>query len=201
MSNPLNEWSEVNDHLKNIVNYLKGFLPKQVCVDVHGGRFSEDDLKQYATKAPALKVSLLRLRVKTAKKPIDINTLESHKPIASEMSHAIVNMTIGITVVTKDMGSSLPRYEAAVNLSQFLFMVLPHQTFGTNHVSPVPADIDLRNLFNVDVDKNKKVAFWGVAFDQKITIPIPKYVSHIPQKLFWANHDDININDYKPLEG
>ncbi|ODS22905.1 hypothetical protein AB835_11680 [Candidatus Endobugula sertula] len=112
-------------------------------------------------------------------------------------------MEFGITIVTKDMGRKLPRHEAAVNLTQFLFTVLPHQTFGSDNVSPVPADIDLRNLFNVQVDKSKKVAFWGAAFEQQITIPVPIEPSPIPQQLFWAENidNDTSTNDYQELEG
>ena len=204
MSNSLNEWSQVNDHLDNIVLYLESLLPKQVNVQTYGGRFSAEDLSQYATAAPAIKVSLLRLQTRSASKKISINSVSLDKPIKPVVgdSEVVMEMTIGITVIAKDIGSSLLRYEAAVNLTQFLTMVLPHQTFNSDCVSAVKANIDFRNLFNATVDKKKKIAFWGGAFNQLLTVPLPNDVSSAPTHLFWAENsgDDIDPDDYQPLE-
>mgnify|MGYP000887618862 CR=1 FL=1 len=204
MSNVLHEWSQINDHLENIVLYLQNLLPKQVKVSTYGGRFSAEDLSQYATTAPAIKVSLLRLQTHSANKKISINSLSSNHPNTAVVgdSEVVMNLTIAITVIAKDMGASLQRHEAAVNLTQFLALTLPHQTFGSENVSSVNTDIDFRNLFNATVDKNKKIAFWGGAFNQLLTVPLPSDIHSAPAHLFWAENvdDDATTNNYQPLE-
>lgn len=202
MSSPLNQWSQVNDHLNNIVEYITSLTPKQVSVETYGGRFSAEDLVHQSTKAPAIKVSLLRLRVSSAHKKIAINSLPKNNIVKPKVgdSEVVFDMTIAITVLAKDEKRELPRYEAAVNLVQFLSMVLPHQTFNSENVTAVKADVDFRNLFSASVDKNKKIAFWGGAFNQVLTVPIPDEVSTVPVELFWSESNDGSESDYQPLE-
>jgi len=204
----LSDWSAVNDHIDNIVTYLQSLLPKSVSVDTYGGRFNVNDLMQYATKAPALKISLLRLRTITANTHVDFNSLvptSSNRNGASKPAiggtQVVMNMTISITILTRDDGSVLPRYKGAINLAQFISMVLPHQRFNSELVTPVSANIDVRNLFNAEIDKNKKIALWGAAFDQQITVPLEKNLSSVPEYLFFAENTDgdSSANNYQRL--
>ncbi|CAA0097607.1 Uncharacterised protein [BD1-7 clade bacterium] len=194
---PLNEWSALSNHLNNIVATLQAPLPKKVCVQTHGGRFGEEDIKHLSARAPALLVSVLRINSIKARAPANPSSTTQ----ANTTRQITADLTIGISILTKEL-PRLSRAEAALNLAEFLTRCLPGQTFGTPGASAVASNIECRNLFNAKVDNEKAVNFWGCAFNQQITFSSANPAGQIPAHLFLGEAPDIGTahqNDYTRL--
>jgi hypothetical protein len=59
---PLPDATVLRNHRNAVIEYLKGKIPEFREITPHGGTFSEESLKRFATIAPAAKVSVLGMQ-------------------------------------------------------------------------------------------------------------------------------------------
>lgn len=190
--NELGQYQAVNDHLNAIQTHLEQLLPKRVPVVIHGGRFDKDDLKHVATRGTGLFLSLLRLKII---KSTVIPDMSGGTIDASNVKRDIeASLTIGITLASRDHGGVDPRHVVALRLAEFLALSLVGQDFNNDKVQLVKT-VDVRNLFNTDIDKDYKVHFWGAGFEQDICFEASITPSPIPDELFLSQCPDVGIDN------
>lgn len=131
------------------VDALQQTLGSAARVQKHGGRFTLEELKQYALQGPAVLVAVLAVG------PVEI---------ASQGVEA--TLSLGAFVVVGDK-PQLPRDTGALALTSALVAALPGNDFGVavDGARKVRGD----NLYNSALDR-QGVALWAVTWQQEVAL-------------------------------
>jgi len=124
-----------------------------VTVSTHGGEYSLDAIRRYASKAPSVVISILGCD--TDKSPlVTFAGLARMSAFVFDRSHA-----------------NNPRGDSALNLVTLLLRVLatPGQFWGLDGCLSAPQDIRARNLYTPDLD-GVGVALWAVSWGQLVDL-------------------------------
>ncbi|MCP1375389.1 DUF1834 family protein [Dyella lutea] len=157
-----------------IVDTIKAALPASTMVEAHRGRFdSVEELKRFATRAPAVLVALLRAPLNDA-------------------TEAMPRIPAGwaVFVVTRDI-PQLARDAGAIALVEKLQLLISGNTWGRDDTS-APVSIDASNLYSDRID-NLGVALWGISFEQTISNPVLDQAALDALGLFETFHQDIDV--------
>ena len=135
---------------ESIINVLKAKLPKGTSVEPHGGRFdSPQEIKRFATKAPAVLVACVKLQLQNP-----------------GSARIIVPAGWAIFVLTRDI-PQVQRDQGALALAEAVVQQVNGNSWGRGDLGE-PYDIEARNLYSGSID-NLGIALWGVAFNQAVT--------------------------------
>ncbi len=196
--NVLTDQLPIEQHLNLIKDVLKAALPNRVSIDVHAGRFNEEDFLTYSKKAPSLLISLLKAQNKSAK----LLTISGQLTTQSEPRYQIdMELTIGITILVSNL-PKIPRHVLAVRLVNFLLKCLPYNAFTNEQAQGVQVDsIDARNLHSVKLEK-QGVMIWGLAFKQILRMQSEAPTFVVPDNILFAESPEIGLahkDNYKSL--
>jgi len=119
-------------------------------VAVHGGRFTSDEIRRYAVKAPAALVACLGI-----------------DNIVDTMVDLVATMRWGIYVVTRG-DSSTRRDSEALTLIQALAVLVKGNDFDESALVR-PENLRAENIYSGGID-NKGIALWALTWTQDQSI-------------------------------
>ena len=132
-----------------------------VAVDEHFGPFELDELKSYAVKAPAVRVSIAG---------------PSHTDAMSTGGRE-AHLVVAAFVVTK-AAPNWPAHKSAMDLAERIAARIHRRTFGLTFVEP-PRDVIIENLYSGKLREfSGSVALFSVSWTQRVqfgleTAPLP----------------------------
>ncbi|CAA0111623.1 Uncharacterised protein [BD1-7 clade bacterium] len=162
---------QFNDLLNAICEAIKTRLPELKVCEIHGGRFTLDELKKISTRAPAVYVALLG----------------TDAAAAAATGQPEVPLKLAVFIVAKDE-VGLSRTAGALNLVEVLLQMVKNDTWQQPGVLEARS-ITTKNFYNGDLHKSK-IALWGVSWVQPILL------GDAP----WLDGNPVNVTIYASRE-
>lgn len=166
--------SELQDE---IVSSIKTLMPELAECKKHGGKFSRDELKKWASKSPSVHVALPTF-ANIAK--IGANTFD-------------VEAKIVVVVCAKNSVVDDKKYnraDAALNMAGVIAMFVPS---GLPHADLYPAEDVVGNNIHDSADVTTGIAMWGVHWTQKVRISLPLEEGTLPKAIYLGLAPEIGL--------
>lgn len=152
-----------------VVEQLRAFLPDNVLVETHGGRFNGAELRRYATRAPAVLVAAMSIP----------ELVDGSGPVRPVVQLAAFIVTRDVPQVTRD--------EQGLTLTEALLRHIPGNRWGLVNAQ-LPARINGENLYSGEIDK-LGVAMWAVSWRQEVSLSPVKDIGNLaPFETYRATH-------------
>lgn len=163
----------VSQYIDALIEHLKIALP-DCQVERFGGRFGVDEVRRYATKAPAVFVAT-----------------ESMPASLLHTSEQDAEINVVLVILTRDTRTTADRHQTAENIAEQLMLYLPNKNFGVEYAFPCRACI-AQNLYTAQLNE-LGVALWGVVMQPVLRFLKPS----VTQAVSHSVHLDLTDNNSK----
>ncbi len=184
----LSSFTAIDDHIDNIVQFIKTLVPRNITVTEHIGRFdNHKSFDVYLKKLPCILISLAKTRVMATRTLEDVRQMD-------------IQLIITLNVIAKDM-PALPRQTAVQRIVQLLSWYLPQQSFNTQ-CAALSSGVEFRNLHSAALEEKLNIALWGGMFTQLLELKTSAEPAAIPADLLYSEVPEIGTDhkdDYQPL--
>jgi len=177
--------SRLIDAQSAVVAAIKRVLPALKTCEAHPGRFTLEELKAFAAKAPSAHVAMPNVR----------SIRRQGDAIMVEVK--FVGVVTARDTVVESVG--LSRDEAVVNMITALIAELPRGTFGLG--ISAPSDLRCDNLYDSG-DRSKGVAMWAIHWTSTVQWLADTDDGILPSALYFGiapNIGEEHINDYTEI--
>jgi phage gp37-like protein len=157
-------------------------------VEPHLGRFTDEELKLFMAKAPAVRVAVLGLG-----KPTEI-------PDASAADYPT---TIGVYVVTKDGSTKFSRDEQAIAAVEAILLLADRNRWGCGQFCRSCTPRGARNLYS-DKGLRDGVALWAIELDAVVRLAPPDPATYTMTALYLGQAPNVgqtHVDDYTLIAG
>jgi len=134
-----------------VIAALKSALP-EASVSGHGGTFTEDELKRYAARTPALFVSVS-----------DVSA------IGFQGSAALGDVGMGIALLVGPGKKGQPADAVALAMLPVVLRTIAGQRWGLPDVEGKPDGLQAQNLYSAQLDAGY-IALWGISWRQHVAL-------------------------------
>ncbi len=141
----------LNAYLEAVASAINERLPELASCEIHPGRFTVDELRRFATKAPAVRVALLGL---------------TSGPHASGQRAVEAHIAVYVATTKKP---ELPRHVGAVNIVEVLADFIPESQFECTGSPAGAENVSAQNLY-AGSDTAKGCALWALSWEQELLI-------------------------------